>query len=73
VVLIEDEYRLALLRTELTWIQALTADLRAGRLTWTLEGLRDIAARAGAGTLASDPPGPDTPGRSARDGATPRP
>jgi hypothetical protein len=38
----------ALLRTELTWIQAETADLRAGRLTWTIEGLRDIAARAGA-------------------------
>jgi DNA-binding PadR family transcriptional regulator len=79
VVLIEDEYRLALLRTELTWIQAVTDDLRAGRLTWTLEGLRSIAARAGAGTLASSQPpragpaSPDTPGHSARDGATPQP
>jgi DNA-binding PadR family transcriptional regulator len=32
--LIEDEYRAAMLRAELTWLRALIDDLAAGRLTW---------------------------------------
>jgi len=32
--LIEDEYRAAMLRAELTWLRALVDDLAAGRLTW---------------------------------------
>ena len=32
--LIEDEYRLAVLRTELDWVRMVADDLRAGRLTW---------------------------------------
>ncbi|WP_346538450.1 helix-turn-helix transcriptional regulator [Micromonospora sp. DPT] len=37
--LVEDEYRLALLRTELDWVRGLAADLRAGTLTWSGEWL----------------------------------
>ncbi|MEU5787621.1 helix-turn-helix transcriptional regulator [Micromonospora purpureochromogenes] len=37
--LVEDEYRLALLRTELEWVRGLAADLRAGTLTWSGEWL----------------------------------
>ncbi|MEU8236699.1 PadR family transcriptional regulator [Actinoplanes missouriensis] len=32
--LVEDEYRVVLLRAEIAWLRALTADLEAGRLTW---------------------------------------
>jgi DNA-binding PadR family transcriptional regulator len=34
VFLIEDEYRAALLRAELTWLRGVAGDLAAGRLTW---------------------------------------
>lgn len=34
VHLIEVEYQLALLRAERDWLQAIVADIRAGRLTW---------------------------------------
>ncbi|MGN9891090.1 PadR family transcriptional regulator [Micromonospora sp. L31] len=37
--LVEDEYRLALLRTELDWVRGLAGDLRAGTLTWSGEWL----------------------------------
>lgn len=43
VVMLEDEYQLALLRAELAWVHAVIDDLRAGRLTWTAEGLRQFA------------------------------
>lgn len=39
--LIEDEYRLAMMRTELDWVRALAAELRAGTLTWSGEWLAD--------------------------------
>ncbi|MEV0153212.1 PadR family transcriptional regulator [Micromonospora sp. NPDC050686] len=39
--LVEDEYRLALLRTELDWVRRLAADLRSGALTWSGEWLAD--------------------------------
>ncbi|TWJ26178.1 PadR family transcriptional regulator [Micromonospora endolithica] len=32
--LVEDEYRLAMMRAELAWVRGLVADLRAGTLTW---------------------------------------
>jgi DNA-binding PadR family transcriptional regulator len=43
VFVIEDEYRIALLRTELGWVRSLAAELREGRLGWTEEWLRSIA------------------------------
>ncbi|MFG3699964.1 PadR family transcriptional regulator [Micromonospora sp. NPDC047620] len=39
--LVEDEYRLAMMRAELAWVHALVADLHAGTLTWTGEWLAD--------------------------------
>ena len=45
IVLIEDEYRIALLRAELTWVSSVIAELRDGRLSWDEEKLREIAAR----------------------------
>lgn len=43
VVMLEDEYQLALLRAELAWVNAVIGDLRSGRLTWSAEGLRQFA------------------------------
>ncbi|MEU4561263.1 PadR family transcriptional regulator [Actinoplanes sp. NPDC023936] len=34
IFLVEDEYRVVLLRAEIAWLRALTADLESGRLTW---------------------------------------
>jgi DNA-binding PadR family transcriptional regulator len=45
---IEDEYRTALLRAELSWIRSLASELRDGWLSWTEEWLREIAARTKA-------------------------
>ena len=42
--LLEEEYRKAVLEAELSWVRGVTADLREGRLTWTEEWLRGIAA-----------------------------
>ena len=42
--LVEDEYRLALLRAESDWVAAMVEDLRAGRLSWTEEWVRSVAA-----------------------------
>ncbi|MEV1143594.1 helix-turn-helix transcriptional regulator [Micromonospora sp. NPDC049799] len=39
--LVEDEYRLTVLRAELEWVRALVADLRAGTLTWDGPWLAD--------------------------------
>lgn len=44
--LIESEYLLAMLRTELEWVRAIADDLRAGRLTWSEDGLRAFASAA---------------------------
>jgi DNA-binding PadR family transcriptional regulator len=38
--LLEEEYMQVTLQAELQWVRAIIADLRAGRLTWTHEGLR---------------------------------
>jgi DNA-binding PadR family transcriptional regulator len=42
--LLEDEYRRAVLDAELAWIRSVVGDLREGRLTWSQEWLREIAA-----------------------------
>ena len=39
VTLLDTEYLRALARAELTWLDALTADLRSGSLTWSYEEL----------------------------------
>src|SRR5262245_21415408 len=42
--LLEEEYRRAVLRAELEWLRGVIDDLRAGRLTWSEEWLREIGA-----------------------------
>ena len=42
--LLEEEYRQALLRAELGWLDGVIADLREGRLAWSEEWLHEIAA-----------------------------
>ncbi len=42
--LLEEEYRQAVLAAELTWLRGVIADLKKGRLTWSEEWLREIAA-----------------------------
>ena len=42
--LLEEEYRRAVLRAELGWLRGVIADLRGGRLTWSEEWLREVAA-----------------------------
>ena len=43
--LLEEEYRKALLEAELSWLRGVIDDLREGRLTWSEEWLRELAAR----------------------------
>jgi len=43
--LLEAEYMAAVVRAEITWLRAVTADLRSGRLSWTEAWLREIAAQ----------------------------
>lgn len=50
--LLEEEYRQAILRAELSWVRGLIADLREGRLSWSEQWLRDVSA-------AFHPPGED--------------
>jgi DNA-binding PadR family transcriptional regulator len=42
--LLEEEYRQAMLTAELGWVRGVIEDLIAGRLTWSEEWLREIAA-----------------------------
>jgi DNA-binding PadR family transcriptional regulator len=42
--LLEDEYRRTVLEAQLGWVRGVVDDLRAGRLTWSEEWLREIAA-----------------------------
>lgn len=42
--LLEEDYRRALLRAELRWLRSVIDELREGRLTWSEEWLREIAA-----------------------------
>lgn len=43
--LIESEYQRAMLKAEFAWVTELVTDLRYGRLTWSEEWLRDLAAQ----------------------------
>jgi len=42
--LLEEEYRRAVLTAELDWLGGVIADIEKGRLTWSEEWLREIAA-----------------------------
>jgi DNA-binding PadR family transcriptional regulator len=42
--LLEEHYRRTLLRAELRWLRDVVDDLREGRLTWSEQWLREIAA-----------------------------
>ena len=52
--LIEDEYKRAIMRTEIQWINSLIDDFRSGAITWNEEWLRQVAlsfaARSGTPT-----------------------
>jgi DNA-binding PadR family transcriptional regulator len=54
IVVVEAEYAIAHLETDVAWIAALLDDLRSGALTWDRADLTDIARRA-------DPGGEDRP------------
>ncbi len=43
IFLIEAEYQSAMVQAELTWVRSIVDDLRAGRLIWSDEGLRQFA------------------------------
>jgi DNA-binding PadR family transcriptional regulator len=43
--LLEEEYRIALLGAEVTFLSGVIEDLEAGRLTWSEEWLRQVATR----------------------------
>jgi DNA-binding PadR family transcriptional regulator len=43
--LLEEEYRKTMLEAELRWVRGLIEDLREGRLTWSEEWLRELAAK----------------------------
>lgn len=55
VFLLENEYMAAVVRAEVAWLLAVIDDLRAGRLTWSAEGLRRLVAEWAAQGTA--PPG----------------
>jgi DNA-binding PadR family transcriptional regulator len=42
--LLEEEYRHAVLTSELAWVRGVIGDLEAGRLTWSEQWLREVAA-----------------------------
>ena len=42
--LLEAEYMAALVRAQIEWLRAVAGDLRSGRLTWSKEWLRRVAA-----------------------------
>jgi DNA-binding PadR family transcriptional regulator len=42
--LLEEEYRRAMLDTELAWVRGVIEELRSGSLTWSYEWLKQIAA-----------------------------
>ena len=45
--LIEDEYRAAMLRAELTWLEAVVGDLASGRFTWDRDLITSTLAQFG--------------------------
>jgi DNA-binding PadR family transcriptional regulator len=55
--MLEEEYRAALLEAELAWVRGVIDDLRAARLTWSEEWLREIAAKFSAANEQHEPEG----------------
>ncbi len=56
VTLMDDEYRRAVTAAELTWLQGVIEDLKAGTLTWNFEMFAELAAELpGADALGSAP------------------
>jgi DNA-binding PadR family transcriptional regulator len=54
--LLESEYMAAVVRAEIVWLRAVTADLRAKRLTWNKTWVRRVALKlAGAGNRPANP------------------
>lgn len=53
--LLESEYMAALVRAEIKWLRAVTADLRSRRLTWSEEWIRRVAAELGSQAGAAPP------------------
>jgi DNA-binding PadR family transcriptional regulator len=53
--LLEDEYRKTMLQAELTWVRGVIDDLREGRLTWSEDWIREIAAAFPEATQQPDP------------------
>ncbi len=49
IVLIENEYAIAHLETDVAWIAKVLEDLRTGALTWTYDDLVETARRMGSG------------------------
>nr|WP_308129035.1 PadR family transcriptional regulator [Actinoplanes polyasparticus] len=45
--LIEDEYRVAMLTAEISWLRSVTADLDSGALTWDLRMIQETLQRFG--------------------------
>ncbi|WP_127543190.1 PadR family transcriptional regulator [Actinoplanes sp. OR16] len=45
--LIEDEYRVVMLRAEIEWLRRVVADLETGRLTWDLALIEETLTRFG--------------------------
>jgi DNA-binding PadR family transcriptional regulator len=45
--LLEEEYRRAVVGAELSWVRGVIEDIQAGRLTWSEQWLREIAAQIG--------------------------
>jgi DNA-binding PadR family transcriptional regulator len=43
--LLEEEYRAAMLKAELEWLRGVIEDLRDGRLAWSEQWLRELAAK----------------------------
>jgi DNA-binding PadR family transcriptional regulator len=55
--LLENEYMAAVMRAEIKWLRAVTADLRSKKLTWSEAWIKRIAAelRAASGSAAPRP------------------
>jgi DNA-binding PadR family transcriptional regulator len=49
VSLLDAEYLLAVTSAEARWVESVLVELRAGRLTWTQEGLRAVTESQGDG------------------------
>jgi hypothetical protein len=64
--LLEAEYMAAVVRAELAWLDGVTADLRARRLTWSEAWLRRIGAELAAPAADAPPTPPPRRRRAAR-------